>query len=410
MIRTTKTAGLMLASGLTTLALMQPASALEAQAFIDRFEAVYAVMGYDLDFGTATLNGDTVTVDGVTVGFAGPDAEGMEPTTFDVELTFTGVVENEDGSYYAEQLTVPDIDTEFAQDPVGHVSLTGMVAEGLWLPPEGETGAEFLLQTVERVATGPLVVSRAGEEVIRYDGLDYSSEFAFDAEDALESISSTFTVSNIWADLSTVGEEQPGAGAVIEALGLTTIDGNISQSGTWTLADGHLALEESLLDFANVGKLNFTFDITGFTTEVLDKIYAMNGSDIDPTTEEGQAQQMMMGMEMAQALSISGATIRYDDAGLAPKLLDLFAAQSGTDRAAFVEGIKPVVPAMMADLNAPALVDLVVPAVNAFLDNPQSFEVAVAPASPTSFLVLAAAAANPAGLIQALGLTVTANQ
>lgn len=407
MIRTTKTAGLMLASGLTTLALMQPASALEAQAFIDRFEAVYAVMGYELDFGTATLDGDTITVDGVTVGFAGTEEE---PTTFDTELTFTGVVENEDGSYFAEQLTVPDIDTEFASDPVGHLSVTGIVAEGLWLPPENEYSAENLLQTVDRVATGPLVVSRDGAEVVRYDGLDYSSEFGYADDDALESVNSKFTVSNIWADLSTVGEEEPEAGAVIESLGLTEIKGNISQAGTWTLSDGRLALTESVMDFENIGKLNFTFDILGFTPAVLDKIYAMNASDIDPTTEEGQAQQMMMGMEMAQALSIASADIRYDDAGLAPKLLDLFAAQSGIDRAAFVEAIKPVVPAMMADLNAPALVDLIAPAVNAFLDDPQSFEVAVAPASPTSFLVLAAAAANPAGLIQALGLTVTANQ
>jgi hypothetical protein len=407
MIRTTKTTGLMLATGLATLAFLQPASALEAQAFLDRFEAVYAVMGYELDFGDATLEGDTVTVDGVTVGVKGTEDE---PMTFDVELTFTGVVENEDGSYFADQLTVPDIDTDFSEDPVGHVTLTGLVAEGLWLPPEGETSAEYLLQTVERVATGPLSVTRNGEEVISYDGLDFVSEFTFDDTDALEGVDTTFTISNIRADLSTVKDEEPEAGAIIEALGLTNIAGNISQSGTWTMADGHLNLTENLLDFENVGALNFTFDITGLTPAVLDKVYAMNSGDIDPTTEEGQAQQMMMGMEMAQALSINSATIRYDDAGLAPKLLDMFAAQSGVERAAFVESIKPVVPAMLAETGVPALNDLVVPAVNAFLDDPQSFEVAVKPASPTSFLVLAAAAANPAGLIQALGLTISANQ
>jgi hypothetical protein len=57
----------------------------------------------------------------------------------------------------------------------------------------------------------------------------------------------------------------------------------------------------------------------------------------------------------------------------------------------------------------PALNDVVVPPVSAFLDDPQNLEVALKPASPTSVLVLAAAAANPAGLIQALGLSVTAN-
>jgi hypothetical protein len=407
MIRTTKTTGLMLATGLATLAFLQPASALEAQAFVDRLEAVYKVMGYDLEMGTATLDGDTITVDGVTVGIAGTEEE---PMTFDTELTFSGVVENEDGSYYADQLTVPDIDTDFATDPVGHVTLTGLVAEGIWLPPEGQTSAEYLLQTVERIATGPLSVTRDGEEVVSYDGLDFVSEFAFDDADALESVTTTFSIANIEADLSTVGEEEPEAGAVIEALGLTSIKGNVSQSGTWTMADGRLTLDESLLDFENVGALNITLDITGFTPAVLDKIYAMNSSDIDPTTEEGQAQQMMMGMELAQALSISDATVRYDDAGLVPKLLDMFAAQSGVERAAFVESIKPVVPAMVGEMGVPQLTDLVVPAANAFLDDPQSLEIAVSPSSPTSFLVLAAAASNPASLIQALGLTIEANQ
>lgn len=407
MILTTKTTGLMLATGLTTLAMMQSASALEADAFIERFESVYAVMGYDLDFGTATLDGDTITVDGVTVGVAGTQEE---PTTFDVELTFSGVVENEDGSYYAEELTVPDIDTEFAQDPVGHVTLTGMVAEGLWLPPEGETSAEFLLQAVERVATGPLTISRDGVEVVRYDGLEFVSDFTFDAEDALEAMTTTFTIDNIWADLSTVGEEEPESGAVIEALGLTTINGNVSQVGTWTLGDGRLTMDEFVFDFADIGKLDIKMDITGFTTEVLDKMYAMSAADIDVESEEGQAQQMMMGMEMAQALSINSTSIRYDDAGLSPRLLDFFAAQSGAERADFVESIKATVPALLAQSGMDAFSALVVPAVNAFLDDPQSFEIAVSPANPTSFLVLAAAAQNPAALIEVLNLNVTANE
>jgi hypothetical protein len=407
MILTTKKTGLMFATGLATLAMLQPASALEAQAFLDRMSAVYAVMGYQLDFGDATLDGDTITVDGVTVTVAGTEGE---PMVFDTELTFDGVVENEDGSYSAEQLTVPDIDTEFASDPVGHLTLTGMVAEGLWLPPEGDTSAESLLQTVERVATGPLSVTRNGAEVMSYEAMEFLS--VFDHADAgdLEQIDTTFTIDNIVADLSTVGEEQPEAGAVIEALGLTNLSGNISQTATWTLGDGRLVMDEFLLDFADVGALNIKMDLTGFTGDVLDKMYAMQSADIDPTTEEGQAQQMMMGMEMAQALSVVSASIRYDDAGLAPKLLDMFAAQSGVERAQFVEAIKPSIPAMINEAGVPALTDLVVPAVNAFLDDPQSFEIAVAPPSPTSFLVLAAAAANPAGLIQALGLTVTSNQ
>lgn len=408
MMKTTmKTTGLMMASGLATLAMLQPAMALDAEAFVDRIEAVYGAMGYQFDFGAVTVEGSTVTIDGVVVSITGATEE---PLDIDTPLTFTGVAEYEDGSYTAEKLTIPDIDTEFASDPVGHISLTGIVAEDLWLPPEGDTSAEALMQTMGRLATGPLVVSRDGAEVVKIDSMEMASDFTFAGDDSLEAIRSTVSIANIWADLTSVAEEEPEAGAIIDALGLTTINGNITQSLNWTMADGRMTLEESLFDFADVGALNVTFDITGFTLDVLDKIYAMQASDLDPASEEAQAQQMMMGMEMAQAMSIAGAVVRYDDAGLAPRLLDMFAAQSGVERAQFVQTIKPMVPAIVNQAGIPALTELVVPQVNAFLDDPQNFEVSLAPPSPTSFLVIAAAAANPAGLISALGLTVAANQ
>ncbi len=404
MIRTIKNTSLMATTGLAAFAFMQPALALDAQTFVDRIESVYAVMGYDLSFGEASLSGDTITVDGVTINMAG-----MDPMALDSQLTFSGVVENDDGSYFADSLTTPDLDIEFGDEHVGHLTLVDMVAEDLWLPPEGETSAEVLVQLVGRMATGPLTVTRDGAEVIKIAGMEAVSEFAYDANDALESIHSDVAITDIWADLSTLGEEEPEAGAIVEALGLTKISGNITQSVNWSMADGRMVFEESKLDFADIGALNFTADITGFTLDMLDKIYAMQASDLDPASEEAQAQQMMAGMEIAQALSIGGASLRYDDAGLAPKLLDLFAAQSGVERAAFVESLKAMLPAMIAESGVPALNDVVVPPVSAFLDDPQNLEVAVNPASPTSVLVLAAAAANPAGLIQALGLTVTAN-
>lgn len=407
MTKTFKTNGLMIATGLATLALMQPAMALDAQAFVDRIESVYKVMGYEFDFGSVKSKGNVITVDGVAIGITGL---GEQPYQFDSVLTFTGVAEYEDGSFSAEALTIPDIDTEFAADPVGHISLTNILVEDLWLPPEGDTSAVALLQLVARASTGPLVVTRDGVEVIRVDGMETNSSFAYDENEVLEEIIATVAIGNVWVDLSSLAEEQPEAGAIIEALGLTTINANFTQAMTWTMEDGHLNITESLLDVADVGALNFLLDFSGFTPAVLDKIYSMQASGLDPLSEEAQAQQMMVGMELAQAMILNGVTIRYDDASLAGNLLDFFASQSGAGRADFVAGLKAMLPGLVSQSGVPALADVVVPPVSAFLDNPQSLEVKVAPPSPASFLVLAAAAANPAGLIKALGLTVTANQ
>ncbi len=407
MTRTTKTTGLMLATGLATLALLQPAMALDAEAFVDRISAVYKTLGYEFDFGPATADGSTVTVDGVTVGIAGA---GGETFTFDTDLTFTGVVETEEGGFTAERLSIPDVDTEFASDPVGHLTLTDIVAEDIWLPAADNVDFLAAMQAVASISTGPLSITRDGTEVIAIEGMSMVSEFSYDDQNALSSVSTDLAIGNIWADLSTVGEEEPEAGAVIEALGLTEINGSVTQLSSWSIPDGRMVVDEFLFDFADIGALDIKLDLSGLTPAVMDKLYELQAASMEATSEEAQAKQMMAGMELAQAVILTSASIRYDDASLAGKLLDMFAAQSGTDRAAFVEGLKAMVPAIVGEAGIPALTDMVVPQVNAFLDDPQSFEVAVKPASPTSILVLTAAAANPAGLIQALGLAVTANQ
>lgn len=411
-MRTIQTARLLLLSGVATTALMGPAMALEAQAFVDRVAEVYKTIGYDFSFGAATLVGDTITVDGVTVGFE-PEA-GVEPMTFDTEITFSGVVEGADGSYTADSVTIPDIDTEFASapEPVGHLTLSDISAEGLYLPAGETIPAVALLQLVQSISTGPLSVTRDGVEVISVDAMEATTTFnpAQGSADLVD-LSSTLAISGIWLDLSTVGEEDATAGAVIESLGLTTVSGDITQDMTWSMADGHLVLNEFLFDFADLGALNLTTDLTGLTPDVLDQIYAMQAAmgDGGEMTEEQAQARMMSGMALMQGVNIVGTSVRYDDASLAGKLLDFFAAQSGADRATFVEGLKASLPSMIAESGVPALADLIVPPVSTFLDDPQSLEVKVAPASPTSLLVLMAAAANPAGLITALGLAVEAN-
>ena len=406
MMNTTTIRGLMLATGVSTLAMMQPAMALDAQTFVDRIAAVYKVGGYDITFGPATLTGDTITVDGAEVAIAG-----MEETwTIDTTLTFAGVTEADNGGFNAESLTIPDIDTDFAEEPVGHLTLTDVEATDIYLPPADAINSMALLESIGALTTGPLLVTRDGTDFFSVESISAVNEFTYDDADVLIDIASSFDVAGIWADLSAVAEEDPQAGPVIEALGLTEINGNISQDMTWDMTDGHMVIEEFLFDFTDVAALNFKADISGFTPAVLDKIYAMQSSDLDPTSEEAQAQQMMVGMEMLQALTLTSASIRYDDASLAGKLLDMFAAQSGADRAQFVEGLKSMAPQMIGQAGIPALTDLAVPAINAFLDDPQSLEIAVKPATPTTLLVLSAAAANPAGLISALGLAITANQ
>jgi len=412
-MKITQTATLMLLATTASLAALQPANALEAQAFVDRVAAVYKHIGYDLKFGPATLDGDTVTVDGVTIGLAGMDGEDMSFKA-DTELTFSGVTEREDGAYFVDSLAIPDIDAPIEAEPAGHISLVDISLDGLYIPAGDTVPASELLQLVGSISTGALSVERDGKEVVSVDSMEAASTFNPEqGSDALVDLASTLAISGISVDLSSVGEDDPAAGATIDGLGLTTITGDITQNLNWSMADGHMVMDEFLFDFVDVGALNIALDASGLTPTVLDQLYAMQSTMAEgggELTAEQQQAQMMSGMALMQGVSITSASLRYDDASLAGKLLDFYAEQSGTDRATFVEGLKSALPSILAGSGIPALNDVVIPPVEAFLDDPQSIELAVAPPSPTSILVLMAAAANPAGLITALNLTLTANE
>lgn len=408
MLGTIKTPRVLLATSLTALIIAQPALAFEAEAVLERFSAVMEYSGNKIDFGPATVSGDTITVDGATMHIPGED-----PVVFDQTFTFSGVVEGEGGNFTIQSVSVPDVViTEGSKKSESVFTLKDIRASDIWLPPPGEITAEHVVQSFGSISTGPLTFVNKGATVLSYDSLIAEYKFGFDNDDALTTVDSIFAVGNIKADLTPLKDEDPSAAAIIEGLGLTTISGEVKQTAQWTLADGRMVMDQFLIDFADVGQINSTFDISGFTLPLLEKISALSAATAaEPAnSEEAEARAMVTVLEMAQALSISGFTLRYDDAGLVDRALEVFANQSGVSKEQFASSLKPMVRMSLGQVGIPAIVDLVAPPVEAFLDKPGNLELAVTPPTKTSMLILAAGAANPASLIKTLGITVKANQ
>jgi hypothetical protein len=395
-----------------TIALVSSASALEAQAFLDRFSAVYKSTGHEFTFTGAQLTGDTVTVTGGSVTMVMPDGA-SEEMKFDTPVTFSGVTENADGSYTAKSVTIPDIDTDFDAETKGHVSVRDIRLDGLYLPAGDTLSPLDSLQLVQAASIGPIAISADGKQIVSIDSIQSTATFnPSQGSAALVDLTSRFTLAGLKLDLSSIKDEDPDAGEMLEALGITTITGGINGSLSWTMADGHMVMDQFKFDFADLGALDVNADLTGLTPEVMKQLGDMQTAMASSgTTSEEQAQaQMMSSMAIMQGVSIVGASVRYDDASLAGKLLDMFAQQSGIDRATFVGGLKAMLPETINQMGIPALADLIVAPASTFLDDPQSLELKVAPSSPTSLLVLMAGAANPAGLLKVLNLTLAANQ
>ncbi|WDR06721.1 hypothetical protein PSQ90_04495 [Devosia rhodophyticola] len=391
-----------------TATMIQPVMALDAQAFVDRVAAVYGAMGYDIEPGTVEADGATVVVKGVKIAVSGE-----APTDIAADLTFTGVTENADGSYTADALTMPDFEYDITEKTPGHVSLKNIVVNGIYVP--AGDGVNFIasLQGFASASAGPLSVTRNGLEVITVEKIGTANVFnpAQGSADLVD-VASSFELTGFSADLSTVAEENAEAGAVIEALGLTQVSGNINESMTWNMADGHMVIDQFLINLDDQGAAMFNADLTGLTPALMDTIYASAAAAGDDSKTQEQIDQanMMMGMQVMSSVSINSARLRFDDASMAMKLINFFAAQENIEPAQLVAGLKQMVPAMINNVGIPALNDILVPAVNAFLDDPQSLEVALDPPSPVNGMMAMGAAANPAGLIPLLGVSATANQ
>src|SRR5690606_6631487 len=115
-----------------------------------------------------------------------------------------------------------------------------------------------------------------GEQVFAYEGIEAANTFNPEqGSDALADLTSTLSITGMTLDMSSVEEEDAAAAETIEQLGLTNVSGDITQSLTWSMADGHVVVDQSLFDLADVGALDINLDVTGMTPAVLDQIYAM---------------------------------------------------------------------------------------------------------------------------------------
>ncbi len=111
----------------------------------------------------------------------------------------------------------------------------------------------------------------------------------------------------------------------------------------------------------------------------------------------------------AEGVSLQRARIRFEDDSLTSRLLSLMAEEEGTDVESFVAEGTEGLEAMLAESLDPELARQVSAALTAYLNDPRSITVALAPAQAVGFGQVMAGLENPAALIELLQLRITAN-
>ncbi|RDE10041.1 hypothetical protein [Pelagibacterium lacus] len=386
------------------------ALALEADQFADRLVETARIMGLSFAYDAATADGDTITISDFTILLPGED-----PIEVPGDLVFEGVVETADGGYTAARATIADVDYT-DEDEGFSVSLVDIAVEGIELPAQVSVAnaMQIGMSLYDRMVAGPLAVTDPdGNEVFTVALMESAvSESAADG-----GITSSYDVSGIRVDLSSL--EEPEARKALEALGMEVFTGSMGGSGTWWPDTGVVSLDDMSFVADDLASFSMAFALEGYTEELYTEMMKINlkmaemteaGEELSDEQVMAMSQSMLASME---DVKLASGSLRYDDASLFMKVLEIIGAEQGVDADTFKAGLQFMVPMALAEVEDQAFKTMVTNAVNTFIADPQNFTISVAPDEPVAFSTFEERAdeieSDPFVLVDLLNVQITAN-
>ena len=175
-------------------------------------------------------------------------------------------------------------------------------------------------------------------------------------------------------------------------LGYDSLSLNVGIAGSYDAAKSALTINGITLDGKDMGKLSISGTFGGVPREKLQNADQLH--------------------ELAPTATLEVAEVRFDDAGLTNRALDMQAKQLGAKRedlAAMVPGFLPLAFSQV-NITDEAFQSEVSAAVSAYLKDPKSITVKFAPATPVLLTEVGKTAlASPNGVLKLLGIGVAAN-
>ncbi|WP_449619159.1 hypothetical protein [Rhizobium halophilum] len=362
-----------------------------------KINAAMGMPGSPVNAQSVDINGTSVTLRGATYK---PDPEQEAMTLGDV--TLEGVQEESDGGYFIEKVSFPDINV--TEDKTT-VSVSDIMMNNVTVPAEVTGNTLDSVLVYEEASAGPTTVTVDGKTVFSVA----SSRATTDVAEDNSSVGFEVEVEGIKADLSAI--ENAKSRDAAQALGLTSLDGSMTMSGSWQAQQGVVDIKDYTLDFANVGTLSMAFSFSGYTMDFVRAVNELGEAQAQQNNQQNKDAAGLAMLGLMQRLTFNSAEIRFEDAGIINRALDYAGKEQGVSGETMAQMLKGMTPLMLAQYNVPKLQTMVSEAVNTFLDNPGSFKISAEPANPVPFpMIMGAAMGAPNTLPDVLGVTVEANQ
>lgn len=382
----------------TLLAATQYSAAVDANDFANKLVAAYAVQGNEISYGSATAEDDRVTITQLIGKFQGK-SEGLNFGDF----VFNGVVEDGSGGYDIASVTEDDVDWRF--DNV-RVTFADISYTGVKIPGNASYDSLDNMMQYATASTGPIVVQINDREFLSLSKSLVTNSLTADGKE----LAFGYQVDGLQIDLD--GLEAYGTQEFLKEMGYQQLNGNVTLAGDWNAQTGKINLSRFSTTLEDVGRLDLNLAISGLSLEFAKGLQELTqqfeGKEDDPKSQQAMG---IAALGMLQQLSLYHVSLRFDDASLTNRILDAFAKQRGIDREQMIQGLKGTLPFALAAVQNADFQQQVSSAAGAFLDNPESIEIALEPASPLSFAVITGSAISaPQTLPEVLGVIVKANE
>jgi hypothetical protein len=346
-----------------------------------------------------TNQGDTILIEGLEATIpapAGAESGGAKLALGKLELK--AVSDQGNGLYLVDNATWTDLNVSLGQAAnTVSIAIPSTVSEGWYVktPADSAAPAEALrasMNLARTTSSGPITFTSQGQ-TIKADGY----EMTWEGDPQTGAGKTSFKLSNIAVPENVVAMIDPSG--TLKQLGYGALAFDIGGDGKLDLASDKLGFD---FDMFYTGRDMGTLKLGAAAGEVP---LAFVGE-----LQKREGQDMSKLMPLAQGITVSRVTFRFEDQSITKRVLPLAAKMQGMDEQTLIANAGAMVQVGLMQLKNPAFTQQVVAAVNAFLRDPRSFTIAAKPSQPVSVMqVMSLDPANPGAAIERLGVSVTAN-
>ena len=319
------------------------------------------------------------------------------------ELVLENVTDADNGAYNIGRIGLNEL-LHSDEDVV--IEMIDFDLKGLVLPADAATDTYAGMLRYDSLDIKSIEVDANEQDLFMLENITSTASIGAD-----ETIHSTFNIKRFSVNLFAFDDEEDDEEFVdrLQELDYDELFGSVDITGTWQPTGGLVDLTKSTISIDDIGSLNLTFGLGGYTT-----VFAKSVAELTASLQSDEMDDAGQGMAffgLMQQLSLHGASIRFDDDSFTGRMLNLIADREGVEPEQLVEQTKSTIQMQMAPFTGEAFANSTAQAVSDFLNNPSNLEVVAKPSAPVPFFMLGAAVMGaPQTLVTQLGLAVLANQ